>query len=202
LGKWILDIVGGMGYAGIVLLTFLENVFPPIPSELIMPLAGYHASQGKMTVTGATLAGAVGALAGCTCWYILARWVGARYMHTWIERHGRWLTLTTENLDQARDWFHRHGAGAVFFGRLITGIRTLISVPAGITCMPANRFLIFSALGTTLWTAALTGAGYALGESFDQIEKPLGWVSTAVLGGTAAAYIYRLATYNQRIQGR
>jgi membrane protein DedA with SNARE-associated domain len=194
-GDWILEIVTSMGYAGIALLTFLENLFPPIPSEVIMPLAGYESSRGEMSLAGAIIAGAAGSLLGCTCWYMVGRWVGERYLRKLVERYGRWLTVTTEDLDRAHDWFHRHGGAAVFFGRLVPGVRTLISVPAGLSCMPAATFLIFSALGTTMWTAALTGAGYWLGESFGAIEKPLGWISTAVMVLTAAWYIYRVVTY-------
>jgi membrane protein DedA with SNARE-associated domain len=187
-----------MGYAGIVLLTFLENLFPPIPSELILPLAGYVSSRGDMSLTGAVIAGAAGSLSGCTCWYLAGRWIGERHLRRLVERYGRWLTIHTDELDRAKDWFRRHGTGAVFFGRLAPGIRTLISVPAGLSCMPAATFLVASALGTALWTAVLTVAGYWLGESFGDIEKPLGWVSTAILLITLLVYIYRLATFAQR----
>jgi membrane protein DedA with SNARE-associated domain len=193
---FILEIVKSMGYVGIALLTLLENVFPPIPSEVIMPLAGYHASQGDMHLGVAIFSGAAGSLAGCTIWYWIGRRIGSQRLRRFVERHGRWLTLGTDDIDKAHEWFQRHGGVVVFFGRLVPGLRTWVSLPAGLNEMPVGPFLAFTALGTAIWTALLTGAGYWLGANFRDVERPLGFVSTGLFVLAAVWYVYRVITYS------
>jgi membrane protein DedA with SNARE-associated domain len=194
---WIFDVMRSLGYAGIALLTLLENIFPPIPSEVIMPLAGYNASQGSISLAGAIAAGSIGSLVGSTAWYFIGRRIGSEGLRRWVDKHGRWLTMSNEDLDKVHDWFQRHGASAVFLGRLVPGIRTWISVPAGLTDMALTPFLLYSAAGTIVWTALLTAAGYWLGENFDNIQEPLGMVSTAVFIGIAAWYVWRQVRWNR-----
>jgi membrane protein DedA with SNARE-associated domain len=189
---WITGIVNGLGYIGIALLTLLENVFPPIPSELIMPLAGFAAAKGDMNLAGAVAAGSTGSLLGCTGWYVVGRKIGHQRLRAWVERHGRWITLSTEDLDKASGYFDRHGGTVVFFGRLIPGIRTWISVPAGLQGMPLLPFLLYSAIGTGLWTFLLTWAGYLLGENYQSVEKYIGPISTGLFAAIVVVYLYRL----------
>jgi membrane protein DedA with SNARE-associated domain len=157
------DVVSELGVVGIALLMFAENLFPPLPSEIIMPLAGYLSTRGRMNVSAATLAGSAGSLAGALFWY----WVGRRLTHgqlqRWVERHGTWLTMTPDDLDHAVKWFSGHGRYSVLLGRLMPVVRTLISVPAGFARMPLGQFLALSAVGTVAWTGALTLAGRLLG---------------------------------------
>jgi membrane protein DedA with SNARE-associated domain len=188
---WVIKVVEALGYTGIFLLTLLENVFPPIPSELIMPLAGYNASQGDTSLPGAVAAGSLGSLVGCTSWYIVGRRIGERRLRAWVEKHGRWITMSNDEIDKVRAWFERRGGSAVFIGRLVPGIRTWISVPAGLHQMSAWPFLLYSAAGTTLWTTILTWAGYWLGSNFRDLEKLLSAVSTAVFVGIGALYLWR-----------
>jgi membrane protein DedA with SNARE-associated domain len=190
--EWITRIITALGYLGIAFLTFLENLFPPIPSEVIMPMAGFTAALGKMSLGGAILAGSAGALAGCTAWYFVGRRIGEQRLRHWVERHGRWLTLSPTDIDKAKRAFHEKGAAVVFIGRLIPGIRTWISVPAGFSGMSFWRFLIYSAAGTVVWTAVLTFAGYLLGANYELVSKYLGPVSTAVFAAIAVWYVYRL----------
>jgi membrane protein DedA with SNARE-associated domain len=197
MSTWIFEVVQALGYIGIALLTLLENVFPPIPSEVIMPLAGFNASQANVSLLGAIAAGSTGSLAGATLWYFVGRRIGGRRLRKWVEKHGRWLTLSNEEIDKVNDWFQRHGASAVFVGRLIPGIRTWISVPAGLTGMQFWPFLLYSAAGTTVWTTLLTAAGYWLGENFRDVEDLLGAVSTAVLAGIAIWYVWRQVRWNR-----
>ena len=136
LASWIEQIVETTGVLGIALLMFLENVFPPIPSELIMPLAGYAAARGETSLVLVILAGTAGSLAGALFWYILGRLVDHERFKQFADRHGRWLTMSRTDVSQADDWFDAHGHWAVLFGRLIPTVRTLISIPAGLSEMP------------------------------------------------------------------
>ena len=191
MADWIFNVVQSLGYIGIALLTLLENIFPPIPSEVIMPLAGFNSSQGDISLGGAIAAGSIGSLIGSTAWYFIGRRIGSRRLRRWVDKHGRWITMSNEDIDKVHAWFQRHGATAVFFGRLVPGIRTWISVPAGLNDMPFLPFMLYSAAGTTLWTALLTAAGYWLGSNFRNLEEPLGFASTAVFVGIAAWYVWR-----------
>lgn len=194
---WIADIISGMGYFGVVLLMFLENIFPPIPSEIIMPLAGFTAARDGMTLVGVILAGMLGSLLGALPWYFAGRLFGEERLKAWTDRHGRWLTLSSGEVDKALDWFERHGGAAVFFGRLVPTVRTLISVPAGLACMNLARFLIYSAAGTLLWSGLLAFAGYLLQGQYHKVSDYVGPVSTAVIVLIVVTYLYRVITYRR-----
>jgi membrane protein DedA with SNARE-associated domain len=155
-------------------------------------MAGFTAAVGKMSLAGAIIAGSAGSLVGCTAWYFVGRRIGEARLRHWVDRHGRWLTLSCEDIDKAKHSFQRRGSAVVFIGRLIPGIRTWISVPAGFSGMSFWRFLIYSAAGTVLWTALLTFAGYLLGANYQLVSEYLGPVSTAVFVAIAVWYIYRL----------
>lgn len=195
---WIAGLIDAIGPLGVALLMLLENVFPPIPSELIMPLAGFVAAQGKMGLVAAIIAGTLGSLAGATLWYWVGRAIGAERLRRWAEKHGRWLTLSPEDVDRANDWFHRHGAGAVLFGRLVPTVRTLISVPAGLARMPLPTFLLWSGLGSLAWTSLLAVAGYLLQARYQQVEHWINPLSTAVVLTIIAIYLWRVVTWNRR----
>ncbi|MDU0954365.1 MAG: DedA family protein [Bradyrhizobium sp.] len=153
-----------------------ENLFPPIPSEVIMPLAGYVSARGQLTFVGVLLAGAAGSLAGALFWCAVRRWFGSHRLKRFAARHGRWLTLSPAEIDRASAWFARHGRTAVLVGRLVPGVRTLISVPAGVTEMPFMPFLATTAVGTLLWTGLLAAAGYVLAEGYRTVGN---WIDRA-----------------------
>lgn len=192
---WIVAVVESTGYLGIAFLMLIENVFPPIPSELIMPLAGFTAARGELHVGGVLAAGVAGSLLGAVLWYQLGRWLGTRRLKGWAARHGRWLTLGPQDVDAATARFRRHGLQAVLLGRLIPAVRTLVSVPAGVAAMALPSFLLFSAIGTTLWTAFLLGAGFLLEDRYAQIEDWLNPVSNLVVGLLLVLYLYRVVTF-------
>ena len=196
---WIGGLIEQWGAAGVAFLMFIENVFPPIPSEIVLPLAGYRVAEGDLSLAAALFAGSAGSLAGVTLWYCAAIRLGAGGMRRFARKRGRWLTLTPGDIDKVDEWFRKHGALAVLFGRLVPGIRTLISVPAGICGMPLGRFLLFTTIGTALWSSALLLAGYFLGENFDRVEGYLSPIGDAVLVGLAAWYLYRVATFGRRV---
>lgn len=177
----ITNIITSLGYWGIGLLMFAENLFPPIPSELIMPLAGFTVAQGEMDFTLAVLAGVVGTIIGALPWYYAGKLIGEQRIKNLADKYGKWITVSSKDIDKVKRWFDRYGNNAVLFGRLVPGIRTLISLPAGINEMPVVPFLIYSTIGTTLWVIFLTGAGYLLGNNYELVEEYLAPVSKGVL---------------------
>lgn len=183
------------GYAGIVLLTFVETIFPPLPSELFMPMAGYAAARGDLSLAGVIVSGTIGSLAGAWFWYGVGRAIGLDRAREIAARHGRWLTLHPRDIDRGTDWFDRYGGLVVLFGRMVPGIRSVVSVPAGIAHMPIGRFLLLSAIGTMVWTSLLMTAGYLLGAEYRRVA---GWadpVSTLVIAALVGGYLYRLVNF-------
>lgn len=170
-----------LGYWGIGLLMFAENLFPPIPSELIMPLAGFTVAQGEMDFVTVVAVGVIGTILGALPWYYAGHRLGNKRLHHLFNRYGKWIGVSGQDLDKAIVWFRRHGNYAVLLGRLVPGIRTLISIPAGLSHMPLLPFLLYSTVGTTLWITLLTLAGYLLGERYELVEQYLAPVSKLVL---------------------
>ena len=195
--EWVTGIIERTGYLGVAFLMFAENVFPPIPSELIMPLAGFAAARGELNVGLVVLAGSAGSLLGAWFWYEVGRRVGAERLKGWAARHGRWLTLGPEEVDRAREWFGRHGGKAVLLGRMVPAVRTLISVPAGIAGMPLGPFLAYSAIGTLVWTGLLAGAGNLLEDQYGRVSGWVNPVSNLALAGMVLWYLYRVATFRR-----
>ena len=191
---FITDLVNDLGYVGLALLTFVENLFPPIPSELVMPLGGFLVAEGRLTLPGVVFAGTLGSVAGSVIFYFLGSYFPRERLQQWVDRRGHWLLLTVDDVQKAYRWFDRHGRAAVFFGRLIPGVRSLISLPAGSSAMPLGPFLIYSALGAGLWSAALAYGGMLLGEQYERISRLLRQVDAvivALLLLTAAIWIVR-----------
>ena len=194
----ITGLIAKTGYLGVLLLMFSENLFPPIPSELIMPLAGFAAAKGELNVVLVIAAGTAGSLLGALPWYYVGKWTGFERLRRWAARHGRWFTITPEELDRARAWFDRHGSKAVFLGRLVPTVRTLISIPAGVADMPLRRLVVYSALGTAIWTSILALAGYLLEERYRAVDAYLNPVSNVVVGLILVYYLYRVLTFGHR----
>jgi membrane protein DedA with SNARE-associated domain len=187
-----------LGPLGIALLMILENIFPPIPSELIMPLAGYLATRGDMSIIVVIVAGTIGSLLGTLPWYFLGRRLGHDGAQALAQRYGRWLTMAPADVDAAADRFRRHGRMSVLVGRLIPTVRTLISVPAGVERMPIFEFLAFSMIGTLVWTTGLATAGYILGQAYEVVGDYVDPISIAVLAVLTGWYLYRVATFRNR----
>lgn len=192
-----------LGYPGIALLMFLECVFPPLPSELILPLAGFTAAQGHISLVGVVLAGTVGSLFGQLPYYYLGRWVGERALVRWADRYGYWLTLSGADLERANAWFDRYGIWAVFVGRLIPGLRSLIPIPAGMNRMPLLLFLLYSVFGTVVWSCLLTLLGFILQQQYHLVGRYLGLIMAivvVVVGGiTLGFWIQRLLARRRRV---
>ncbi|MCT7981504.1 DedA family protein [Laspinema olomoucense] len=189
---WITNTITALNYWGIALLMFLENIIPPIPSELIMPLAGFTVTQGKLTFWGVIVAGTTGSMLGALPWYYVSLKVGEHQLKKWVDRYGGWVTLTNEDIKKSQDWFKKYGGGVVLFGRLIPGIRTLISIPAGLQKMPFLEFFGYSLIGSLCWNLLLTYAGFVLGKNYKLVDKFLGPVTIVVLGGLVLLFIFWL----------
>ena len=195
MSDWIVDLIEQSGYLGVAFLMFLETVFPPIPSEIIMSLAGVAAGQGKMSLGWVIAAGTTGAMLGNILWYLAARALGIVRLRPIIHRYGRWITMSWAEVQRAERWFATHGTFFVFLGRMLPTVRSLVSVPAGLLKMRFKSFFIASTLGTAGWTAMLAVAGFKLGEEYANIEELLGPASTAILVVLGLGYLYRVWTH-------
>lgn len=195
---WIIRLVDWAGYWGVALLMLLETVFPPVPSEVIMTVAGVSAARGTMTLEGTILAGTAGAMLGNWLWYWLAIKFGEARLHVFIDRFSRWLTLDWDEIERGERLFEKHGSIIVLVARMIPTLRSLISIPAGIFRMSLRRFLVFSTIGTLGWSAALAGAGYFLGSQFEDVEKWLGPLSTGVIALIVLTYLWRVVTWKPK----
>lgn len=192
---WVLSVIESWGYSGIFLLMVAEHLFPPIPSEVIMPLAGYLAASGKLSLLPTVIAGTLGSVVGTSAWFVIGWWIGAARLKRWAARHGRLMTLSPGDIDLAQAWFDRRGGAAVFLGRMIPAVRTLISVPAGIARMSLWRFFAFTVLGSLLWTLILTLSGLVLQANFHLVEEVIDPLSKIVVVTVVLVYIYRVATW-------
>ena len=159
-----------IAYFVISLAMFLENLIPPIPSEIIMPLGGFFVYKGDLNFYILIISGLIGTVIGALPWYFLGKLLNEKKLANFIDRKGKFVGISLKDLDKSRIWFDKYGVMLVFWGRLIPGIRTLISVPAGIELMPINKFLIWTSFGSLIWVIFLTSAGYLFGENYESIE--------------------------------
>lgn len=192
---FVIATVERAGAMGIFLLMLIENLFPPIPSELVMPLAGFVASRGDLGIVAVIVAGVAGSVLGTLFWYAVGRWLGETRLKEFAARHGRWLTLSPEDIDRANAWFIRHGAAALILGRLVPGVRTLISVPAGIFRVPPLWFLLLSTIGSAVWTGALAYAGFVFGANYGKVSGVVEPIGTGIFIVAIAIYLFRVATF-------
>jgi membrane protein DedA with SNARE-associated domain len=195
--EWINEILNQLGYLGIALLMFLDNIFPPIPSELIMPAAGFAASQGNLTIMGVIIAGSCGSIVAAITLYWIGRTLHEDRLSAWLDRYGKWLFLESDDLKKANCWFQQHGRKIVFFGRMMPAIRSIISIPAGMARMPFTLFLLYSSMGTIIWTSILALAGYYLGNNYEKFSEWLSGVGNVVLMVILVAGAFGLYRYYQ-----
>ena len=198
---WMVQVIEVGGYGGIALLMFLAILLPPLPSELIMPLAGFDAARGEFHPLGVLAAGTFGTLAGNVFWYSIGRYIQMERLKAWAGLHGRWLTLGPTEVDDAARWFLRNGSKAVILGRILPAVRTLVSLAAGIFEMSFGRFLFFSALGSTLWNAVLLAAGYALESRYAAVEGYLNPATSLVVAVIVGCYLLGLARWRAPERG-
>ena len=197
MNAWIIDLIERWGSWGVGLAMLLENVFPPIPSEVVMPSAGYSARQGNVSFLAVVVAGSIGSVAGAVAWYYVAKAVGEERLLRWLERWGAWVGVTRGDAEKALKWFNRHGSWIVLVGRLVPGVRTLISIPAGFADMPLGKFLLWTTIGTVGWTLLLAAIGWWLQAQFRAIEPYIGGVSAVVFGALIAWWLFLIAKHSR-----
>ena len=198
MSDWVIRLIEQAGYLGVAFLMFLETLFPPIPSEVIMPVAGVAAAKGKLGLGLVIASGTAGAMLGNIVWYLAARALGVMRLKSFIERWGKWLTIEWDDIVRAERFFGTRGWLIVGFGRLLPTIRSIVSVPAGLLKMRFLTFLVASTIGTGAWTAILAGAGYWLGNRFQDIDAIIGPLSNGVIVVLIALYGWRLWKHRQR----
>ncbi|HTN60857.1 MAG TPA: DedA family protein [Devosia sp.] len=192
---WIIQTISELGYLGIFLVMLAESIFPPIPSELIIPFAGFAAANGDLNLFGVLAAATIGAVVGMLPWYFAGRLFGLDRVRRLADRFGRFMAMNADEIDVAVTWFKRFGPVIVLFGRLIPLIRTLISIPAGLSRMSLPMFLLASTAGALIWNTVLTLAGYILHEHYAVIETILDPLSYIVLALVVLIYLFRIVTW-------
>ncbi len=198
---WVLVMVQTLGYLGLALVLIIENIFPPIPSEAVLPLAGFLAGRGELAFWGAVAAATVGGVAGALILYLLGRYGG----HPLVLRYGWLLRVDAAHLDRAERWFARYGDGVVLIARVIPLARSVVSIPAGTMRMPILRFTVLTTIGTAAWNIALIGAGRLLGENWELVSRWAGTysdVAVALLALTGLVGIAALLLRRLRARGR
>lgn len=186
--EWVTRLVADSGLLGVFLLMVAENVFPPIPSEIIMAASGFAAARGELSLAGIIIVAVLGTVVGNAFWYEIGRWFALERLRPLIARYGKWFAIELEDMDRAERTLKKWGPVALCFGRMLPGIRTAISVPAGMVVIPRAVFYLWTAIGSAIWLSFLAIAGYLLEEHYDKVERwvePLAWV---VVGGSIAAY--------------
>lgn len=194
IGQWVLDVIGALGYVGLALLLIAENLFPPIPSEVVLPLAGFLVGRGDLNLWGALAAATFGSVAGAVVLYGLGRWGGRRL----VLRYGKWLRVDEHALQRAEGWFGRYGDWIVLVARVVPLARSIVSIPAGTAKMPLPRFLVLTTIGSAAWNGILIGAGVALGANWQVVENWVGSYSNVVLIVGAAAVALMLIIHGVR----
>lgn len=183
LAGWAEKVIDVLGYFGVALLVAIENVFPPIPSEVVLPAAGLYAERhgGLFPLLGMIAAATFGSVLGAWVLYGIAAWIGPDRLRTFVVAHGRWLGVTEADLDRAESWFDRWQQSAVLVGRCVPLVRSVVSVPAGLRRMRPLRFTVYTAIGSAIWNTALILVGYAASSHEQRVAEALGYVQYLVV---------------------
>ena len=194
---FILNLMAAGGYCGVALLMALENIVPPIPSEVIMGLGGMGVARGDFDLTALLIAGTLGSVVGNYAWYEVGRRIGHERLRPFVDRWGRWLTLNWSEVERVVAFFNRHGGPIVFAARFMPFFRTMISLPAGMARMGWVRFVLYTAAGSLIWNGVLVWAGYTLGTRFGDLARYTGPVAIAIGAAILLGYFYRVVTWTE-----
>jgi membrane protein DedA with SNARE-associated domain len=191
---WVTDVIDALGYPGVAFLVALENVFPPIPSEVVLPLSGFVAGRGDASLIGMIIAATIGSVVGALILYGVAAWIGREKLHRFIARWGRWFQVKPDDMARAEEWFDRRANAAVLFGRCVPLIRSIVSIPAGFRRMPLIPFILSTTVGSLAWNVALIGAGALLGDRWETVGDYVGilqWVVIVAIVAAVAWFLWR-----------
>lgn len=189
-GGWIINIISSWGYAGIVVLMAVESANIPLPSEIIMPFAGFLTADGTMNLWLAGLAGGV----GCTIGSAFSWWLGLKGGHKLVHTYGKYILLSPRDVARGEVWFRKYGNSIAFFSRLLPVARTFISFPAGIARVPLKKFLVYTFVGSVIWSIGLAWLGQKLGENWEEVKiyfRGMDWIILSLILLGAAYWIYR-----------
>ncbi len=192
--QWAMQVVYYFGYSGVAVLILLSNLFLPVPSELVLPFAGFLVGQGFFSFPLVMLAATAGSMAGAFIVYAPARRLGEEPVRRFVKRYGRFGLLSESDLDKASGWFDQHGGEAVLIGRLVPGVGALISVPAGIERMPLWKFLTYTTIGNGIWNGIFIGLGWALGSQWGVVRQympVIEYAVLAILAGMILRFLWR-----------
>ncbi|MEY3073460.1 MAG: hypothetical protein RLZZ554_134 [Actinomycetota bacterium] len=193
LATWVQDVIESLGYLGVALLVIAENLFPPIPSEIVLPFAGFVARRGDGSVVAMVLAATIGSVIGALVLYAIAAAIGPERIHTFVVRFGKWFGVKESDMVRAEEGFDRRSNAAVLVGRCVPLIRSLVSIPAGFRRMKFVPFISLTALGSAVWNIALIGAGAALGDQWDVVGDYVGvfqWIVIIALIGVVVRFVW------------
>lgn len=192
LAQWVQDVIESLGYLGVALLVIAENLFPPIPSEIVLPFAGFVARRGDGSVIVMVVASTVGSVVGALVLYAIAAAIGPERIHAFVVRFGKWFGVKESDMVRAEEWFDRRSNVAVLVGRCVPLIRSLVSIPAGFRRMRFSSFVVLTAIGSAVWNVALIGAGAALGDQWDRVGDYVGifqWIVILAIVAAAARFV-------------
>lgn len=199
LAEWVVSVIEALGYVGLTFLVALESIFPPIPSEIILPLAGFLTGQGRFSFALVLIATTIGSVLGALVLYGVGAAIGPRRVRRLVQTYGKWALLSEQDLDRAETWFDRFGPIAVFSGRLAPIVRSLVSIPAGYRRMPLGQFVLLTAAGSGLWNGSLVALGWLFGDNWHVIERYVGWLQYLVIVAAAVIVVRFVWT---RLQAR
>ena len=193
LASWVQDVIESLGYLGVALLVIAENLFPPIPSEIVLPFAGFVARRGDGSVIVMVVASTIGSVIGALVLYAIAAAIGPERIHSFVVRFGKWFGVKESDMVRAEEWFDRRSNVAVLVGRCVPLIRSLVSIPAGFRRMKFIPFITLTAIGSAVWNVALIGAGAALGDQWDRVGEFVGifqWLVVAAILGVILKFAW------------
>lgn len=195
--EWVTGIINELGYVGIFLLLVLARVVPPVPAETVIPLAGMGAATGSFDLAAVVLAGGLGSAVGELFWYLPSRLVGRERFIAFLRRHGRWITVKPEQIEQASDWFARRGGIAVLLCQPLPGLRTLISIPAGACGLPLATFFLYATVGSCIQVSALAITGYLVRSGFPALADYVVPAALVMVGIVLLAYVVRVVRHGR-----
>ena len=201
LATWVQDVIESLGYLGVAILVIVENLFPPIPSEIVLPFAGFVAQRGDASVVVMILAATIGSVVGALILYYISSAIGPDRLRLFVVRFGKWFGVKESDLTRAEEWFDRRSTTAVLVGRCVPLIRSIVSIPAGFRRMKLVPFALYTFIGSAVWNIVLIGAGAILGDNWDVVGEYVGIFQYVVIAVIGLALIRFAFTVIKRSRG-